>query len=573
VLTADVLTAGLAAAAFAGAVPPGAAVALPRLAAVALLARARRRAPGYTERQQLGWLLVGLVAASTADGLLAFGPEAEARRDLAALVSLAIPVTTAFALLKYRLLDLEVLVGRRLADAALAFPLAAAALAVDAALGPLPPARRLLQALLLGAVALGAWLCLRHPFRRRAARVLRLDGASGPLRARLLAALEAEPDAAAGLSALAAALVADLGLTDARCLAHAGEGRLWPFAPGGALPPVTVRPGGRLLALAQSFGAPVPAADLRDGPLEADERALLDGPEGGTTLLVPCLAGERLVALLQIGPGRDGVRPERAAYRALSHAAADLGPALEVRWRLALAERRLALGEARAAAERAQLAGLYARDTARHVRPALAALRDRVRDAADAEGLSALERLAAAILARDPATPSGAFDAAPVVDEACLLMEPALAAHGVVLVRRVARPAFVAGDPDRLRLLVTELLRQSLDSLRRVAGPRQIDLALEPDAAGAASLIVADSGAERPLRDEPLLGAPAAAVSFALVDRLARLDGGRLERRALRPAGQEVRVRLGRARAAQSAASASASRVSTSSSSAASMHA
>ncbi len=521
------------------------------LLAVGLLASARAQEPAYTERQQLGWLLVGLVLPS-----LAFvGISATARLgsgedvvhlagDVLALSSLAVPATIAFATLKYRLLDVEALVGRALLDGLLAAPLAGAVLAVAGAVADVPAPRGPFLVLAAGALAAIVWWRLRRPLRRLAARFAWGRHVSpARLRRRVEGALLAARDPAAALTAVADALTNELDVFEARCLVESGDGRWRPYAPDGALAPVALPAGGHLLGLARVFCAPVSAADLAAGPLDDEERALLSSPAGGaTSLLAPCLVEDRLVAVLQLGPGRHGVVPERTAYRALAHLAAVIGPQLEPHVRLAAMARRLEVTQDVAAAERAELLELVARDTARRLRPALSALRDRVRDGTDAEALAALERMFSGIVAAETDPRRRLIDAAPVLDEACLIVEPALQTHGVALVRQTARPAPVTSDPDRLRLLVAEMLRQSLEAVLHAPGPRQITLVASFEDGLALTLL--DSGPERPTLDEPLLAAPWPFISAALMERLVRLDGGRIARGPGPAGGQQIRVWL-----------------------------
>jgi hypothetical protein len=308
------------------------------LLAVGLLAAGRAQEAAYTERQQLGWLLVGLALPAlafvgvSATARLGSGEEAvQLAGDVLALSSLAVPATIAFATLKYRLLDVEALVGRALLDALLAVPLAAAVLAVASAVADVPAPRGPFLVLAAGALAAGAWWRLRRPLRRLAARwAWGRHVSPARLRRRVEGALRGARDPMSALTAVAAALTDELDVFEARCLVENGDGRWRPYAPDGPLAPVTLPAGGHLLGLARVFCAPVAAADLATGPLDDDERALLSAPAGGaTSLLAPCLVEERLVAVLQLGPGRHGVVPERTAYRALAHLAAVVGPA---RW-------------------------------------------------------------------------------------------------------------------------------------------------------------------------------------------------------------------------------------------------
>lgn len=468
-----------------GGSPPGA---LWPLAVCVVALAARRRAPLFTRRLQLGWCALGFGVAALCVPLGAFwGP------TLGDLGWLAVPAAAAVAVLKTRLLALPRVAWRLVAGA------------------------------LLGCVALGAWhllAALMEPLTTAArTATLALDATllgllaawgSGPLGSALGRAL-ASTDAAAvagirgcveraqGATDLVSLLTGEaerltraLGRSGVRFLIPRDDGVLRPVGPGGVEVSVRVPTGGALAGLALAFDAPFFEDDVLAAMSDArgglEERRVLRAlPGGRTEALVPCLARGRVVALLQLGPARDGRPMSATVYAALATHAPALAVALEPLTAVHAEAQRRRLSEATAAAERAVLTS-----------SATPAARVRVRLPA-------------------------------VLEEAVLLVDDRLRGGQIELVERFdgAGGLNAAGDPDRLRLLFRVLLEDAVDRLGAWRGPRQITL-YGVRGGGAVRLCVADTGGRGhgpPLvvRAAPLLRAVGGHMTERVADR-----GGRV---------------------------------------------
>jgi hypothetical protein len=482
----------------------------PAVAALLIALRGRQVGAAFTARQQATWLGAGLVAlvagALTAAALSPVGTERDAgwARDLAALLSLAVPFTAALSLQKIRLLEADRLVATLGVGTLLAAVALVATVAVHDILHPLPAERR---ALLTGAFALLAMLTAA---RMRDAVALRLLDALFPERARLRAALaQAELEVFSLPYAVFAARTAErLGqaVQAEVVLWHVdATGRLRGTDAAGTTALAALRPHGRLWALAAVFGAPLSPDDLADVPLEPNESRWLreDRP---TAALLPLVFADRPVGFVQFGPpasGGAGFTDE--AWRGLAEFATALA------------------GPFDACAARARA------DLEAHTAARLAAHRERLRHGRDArmlqrglQGVTAHLRRRAAAFGPDAADAGAQADVCEVLLSECAawesvfdrrlqplgpILDAVLVARAEVL--RGARIQVdlepeVAGtlvftDADALAVVLLEAFDGVLGVLAHCAGPRLVRISAEPlpDAPGFLDLRLCDSGPPR----------------------------------------------------------------------------
>jgi hypothetical protein len=473
-----------------GGSPPGAAW---PLATCVVALGARRRAPLFTRRLQLGWCALGFGVAALCTPLAALISPA-----LGDLGWLAVPAAAAVSVLKLRLLALPRIAWRLVAGVLLgALALGAWHLLAEVT-EPLPAATRTgtlaLDAALLGllvawgagpfAVVLARWFAPADAVAEAGIRgcVERARGATD-----LVTLLTGEADR----------LTRALGRPGVRFLIPRDDGVLCPIGPGGVEVSVRVPAGGALAGLALAFDAPFFEDDvlaaMSDARGDSQERRILRAlPGGRTEAFVPCLARGRVVALLQLGPARDGRPMSATVYAALATDAPALAVALEPLTAVHAEARRRRLSEATAAAERAVLTS--------DVRPVA---RARVRLPA-------------------------------VLEEAVLLVDDQLRLRQIELVERFDGDGGLnaAGDRDRLRLLFRVLLEDAADRLAAWRGPRQITL-YGQRGGGAVRLCVADTGGRG--YGPPLI---------ARVAPLLRAVGGHLTERAADRGGRVVEVVL-----------------------------
>jgi len=484
----------------------------PAVAALLISLHGRQAGRAFTTRQQATWLGAGLVALlagavtgavlSPANG----ATEAAWSRDLAALLSLAVPFTAALSLQKVRLLEADRIVTTLGVGTLLAAGALVATIAVHGLLAPLPVERR---ALLTGGFALLAVLTAARLRENAALRVLDL---LFPERGRLRAALqEAGADVYTQPFDVFAARLADrLGLAfeaDVVIWHVDGAGRMRGLRADATPEIAALRPQGRLWALCAVFGAPLSADDLAEVPLEPGEARWLHG-DRATAALLPLVFDGRPAGFVQLGMpatavGLPAITDE--IWRGLAELAAELaGP--------------FATSAARARAE------LEAITTAR-----LATHRERLRRDRDARMLQrGLQGIAAHLRRRAASFESDATEAGAQANVCEMLLsecaaweavferrlqplEPIL--HAVLLARaeqlRGARieveldleaaTVLVFTDADALAVVLLEALDGILGVLGNCAGPRLLRIATGPlrEAPGFLELRLEDSGPPR----------------------------------------------------------------------------
>lgn len=482
----------------------------PAVAALLITLRGRQAGRAFTTRQQATWLVAGLVAlvagAMTGAVLAPAGSAMEAAwaRDLAALLSLAVPFTAALSLQKIRLLEADRIVTTLGVGTLLASGALVATVAVNDLLTPLPVERR---ALLTGTFALLAMLTagrVRDPI---AARVL---DALFPERRRLRTALqEAETDvytqpydvfATRLAERLGRALHADVVVWQVDT-----TGRLRGQGAQGTPELAALRPQGRLWALCAVFGAPLSADDLSEIPLEpAEARWLHDGRT--TAALLPLVFGDRPVGFIQFGLVRIGPPAfTDEAWRGLAELALALAGPFDASAARARAELE-AVTAARLAAHRERLRrGRDARMLQRGLHGVAAHLRRRAAsfgpDAPDA----GTQANVCEVLLSECAVWEAAFERrlqalGPVLDTVLLARADLLRSARIeVDLDPDAAAALVFTDADALAVVLLEALDGVLGVLAHCAGPRLIRVTAGPlrEAPGFLELRLEDSGPPR----------------------------------------------------------------------------
>ena len=473
-----------------------------------LVFQLRPRASGFTARRQADWLRAGLLL-----GVLSlFGLPVGA----AAVLQVAVPVTVLLAIAKYRLVDADSIVRDAAIGIVLALPAAAVVWAVHRWVGRDP-----WLLVLVGLLLFGAWIAGRNMVRAS----LR---ARGPARAEDLADdIRRAEHLAHALARLCAALADLLAVHGARYLLHEGDGLLRPFSSAGGGAPTRLRAQGRLLAYTSVFGAPVPVDELRAEPLDEAEEALLATLPEGTELLVPCLAGDVMSGLLQIGPRRDGRPLDPRAYRALARLGERLGDLVDPLWMLDRQAAHLRAERALVDAARALTLATAARDVARRLRPSLSYVRNRAPlDDLAAQLLPELEVLTTDLVIAEAPGRRAPFDVAPWLDETAELLFSEAEIH-LVSLEVESEDLRIEGDAHHLRLAVRLLAGNALEALAEWHGPRQITLSARKSD-GMVHLAVADSGPPRtPAIDRPW--SDPRGLRAATAARVARQHGGRLE--------------------------------------------
>lgn len=473
----------------------------PAAAALLVALRGRQHGRAFTLRQQATWLTAGLVAlvagGVTAAVLAPLG--LDWTRDLAALLSLAVPFTAALSLQKIRLLQADRIVAGLGVGSVLFSGALVLTQVFHGALATLPPDRR---ALLAGAGALVLLLAaarLRDPV---AARLLDL---LFPERTRLRAALADAPDALvdapfeAWAARLAAQLKGALGRSAACVWRVDTRGQLIGVDEHGRPRAAALRPRGRLWALSSVFGAPLSADDLAGVALEPEEARWLD--PAAPRALVPIVFDDRPVGFIELlGPPLSD-----EAWRTLAEFAARVAPPFA-----AAALRAECVAEALAHAETARLRVAFQRSRdARMVQRAFQGVAGHLRRRAATEGIDAAE--AARQLGVCEAMLSEAADWEHPLSRHLMPLGPVLdrvlRARGAAV--RDARielhvdpdldTAQVFVDPDALVVVLLAVLDDALGVLSDFAGPRVLRFSgcSPPEAPGFLRLCVADSGPPR----------------------------------------------------------------------------
>lgn len=484
----------------------------PAVAALLITLRGRQAGRAFTTRQQATWLGAGLVAlvagAMTGAVLSPAGSALEAAwaRDLAALLSLAVPFTAALSLQKVRLLEADRIVTTLGVGTLLAAGALVATVAVNDLLTPLPVERR---ALLTGAFALLAMLTAARLREPAAARVLDV---LFPERRRLRAALQ---DAGADVytqpyDVFAARLADRLGraLEADVVIWHVdGTGRLRGLRADATPEIAALRPQGRLWALCAVFGAPLSADDLAEVPLEPVEARWLHGHRE-TAALLPLVFDDRPVGFIQLGSpasaaGRSGFTDE--AWRGLAELAADLAGAFDASAARARDELE-AVTAARLAAHRERLRrGRDARMLQRGLQGVAAHLRRRAAsfesDATDAGAqANVCEVLLSECAAWEAAFERRLQALGPVLDTVLLARADLLRSARIeVDLDPDAAAALVFTDADALAVVLLEALDGILGVLAHCAGPRLVRITAGPlrEAPGFLELRLEDSGPPR----------------------------------------------------------------------------
>jgi hypothetical protein len=486
----------------------------PALAALLVALRGRQRGRAFTLRQQATWLTAGL-AALVAGGLAAaaLAPLGLGwTRDLAALLSLAVPFTAALSLQKVALLQADRIVARLGVASVLISGALIATQVFHGALAALPADRR---ALLSGAFALSLLLGaarLRDPV---AARLLDL---LFPERMRLRPVLADAPEALvdtpfeAWAARIAAQLKVALGRS-ATCVWRVdARGHLFGMDDQGHARRAGLRPHGRLWALASVFGAPLSADDLAGVPLEPVESRWL--VPGAPRVLLPIVFDDRPVGFLELlGPPLSD-----EAWRSLAEFAAEVCPPFAA---AALRAECAAEAAAHADAERLRDAFRRSRD-ARMVQRALHGVAGHLRrraaldatDAAEAgRQLGVCEAMLSEAAAWELPLTRRLVPLGHILDRVVCARGSALRNARIELhLDPALDEAQLFVDPDALFVVLLTLLDDAIGVLSGFAGPRVIEFTggPAPEAPGFLRLGLSDSG---PARSSP--GSEAAEAMLA----------------------------------------------------------